>query len=170
MNRSSTLPHCARAVSVSCLIWLAACQSGAQPAGGPETKVAANPDGVVAVPGEASDSHFPAIGNTVYFETNSSTLTADAQVVLKEQARYLTDYPVLTITVEGHADERGTREYNLALGERRANATASYLAALGIAAGRISIITYGKERPACQEATEPCWAQSRRTVTSVNSD
>lgn len=170
MNEILTLPAIARAATIAVVLLLGACQSKvdqtavdpALPA--PPVDTLSN-----AVPGTAENEYW-GLSNVVFFETDSSTLTTDAQTVLNEQARYLTDYPALVITVEGHADERGTRDYNLGLGERRANATASYLVALGIAATRISIISYGKERPACPEATDACWAQNRRTVTAVNSN
>jgi peptidoglycan-associated lipoprotein len=77
----------------------------------------------------------------------------------------LQNYPQIVITIEGHADERGTREYNLALGERRADTVRNYLAALGVSPDRITVISYGKERPECPEAAEGCWSQNRRGVT-----
>jgi len=127
-----------------------------------------NADGIggTPVPGEASESGV--IGNTVYFETDSYVLTTDAQVQLQKQADWLRQYPMRTFTIEGHADERGTREYNLGLGERRANAIGNYFVALGIDKTRISIISYGKERPLCVEATDECWSQNRRGITSIN--
>lgn len=109
-----------------------------------------------------------AIGNTVYFETNSSVLTASAEAVLQRQAQWLARNPTKTLTIEGHADERGTREFNLGLGERRANAVAGYLAALGVNPGRLSILSFGKERPLCSEAAEACWALNRRGVSALN--
>jgi peptidoglycan-associated lipoprotein len=139
-------------------------------AGGQSIANAAQPnaDGIggKAVPGEMSESGV--IGNTVNFETDSYVLTTDAQTQLQKQADWLTQYPARTFTIEGHADERGTREYNLALGERRANAIGNYFVALGIDKTRISVISYGKEHPLCVEATEECWSQNRRGVTSIN--
>ena len=108
------------------------------------------------------------VGDRVFFETDRYDLSAEAQSQLQKQAAWLKQYPAVTVTIEGHCDERGTREYNLALGERRANAVANYMTALGVDAGRLSVISYGKERPQCTESNEACWAQNRRGVTSVN--
>jgi peptidoglycan-associated lipoprotein len=108
------------------------------------------------------------VGDRVFFETDRYDLSAEAQSQLQKQAAWLAQYPAATVTVEGHCDERGTREYNLALGERRANAVANYLTALGVDAGRLSVLSYGKERPECTDSNEGCWAQNRRGVTAVN--
>jgi len=108
------------------------------------------------------------IGNTVYFEFDSSALLADAQGTLARQAAFLKLYPAVKITIEGHADERGTREYNLALGERRASAARDYLLAQGIDSARVRIISYGKERPAVQGSNEEAWAKNRRAATIIN--
>ncbi len=118
-------------------------------------------------PGSAEDFQ-QNVGDRVFFETDRYDLSAEAQSQLQKQAAWLAQYPAATVTVEGHCDERGTREYNLALGERRANAVANYLTALGVDAGRLSVISYGKERPECTESNEGCWAQNRRGVTAVN--
>ena len=105
------------------------------------------------------------VGDRIYFDTDSSVIRADAQVTLTRQAQWLNRYPAYSITIEGHADERGTREYNLALGARRAAATRDFLVARGVAANRIRTISYGKERPvaACDDIS--CWSQNRRAVT-----
>ena len=95
-------------------------------------------------------------------------MTPEAQQILARQADWLRRYPNVTVTIEGHADERGTREYNLALGERRAQAVKNVLVAMGIPAGRISTISYGKERPAVVGSSEEAYAQNRRAVTTVN--
>jgi len=108
------------------------------------------------------------IGNTVYFDFDSSALLADAQGTLARQAAFLKMYPAVKITIEGHADERGTREYNLALGERRASAARDYLLAQGIDSARVRIISYGKERPAVQGSNEAAWAKNRRAATIIN--
>jgi peptidoglycan-associated lipoprotein len=108
------------------------------------------------------------VGNTVYFDLDSYSLSSDAQSQLQRQAAWLQQYPASTLTVEGHADERGTREYNLALGERRSNSVANYLVALGIDKARLSVISYGKERPLCTESDESCWSQNRRGVSAIN--
>jgi len=107
------------------------------------------------------------VGDRVFFETNSTDLTLAARSTLENQAAWLGQFPNVSITVEGHADERGTREFNLALGERRANSTKNYLVALGVSPSRITTVSYGKERPAVPGANESAWAQNRRSVTKV---
>lgn len=107
------------------------------------------------------------VGDRVFFETDSSDLTLSARTTLENQARWLQQYPNLMITVEGHADERGTREYNLALGERRANVARNYLITLGVPSSRITTISFGKERPAVPGSNSSSWAQNRRSVTKV---
>jgi peptidoglycan-associated lipoprotein len=107
-------------------------------------------------------------GNTIYFEFNRSDITGESRQVLLRQAALLNQNPSVTVTIEGHCDERGTVEYNLGLGERRANATKQALIALGVAAGRVNIISYGKERPAQVGHNEQAWAQNRRAVTVAN--
>jgi peptidoglycan-associated lipoprotein len=99
----------------------------------------------------------------------SSDLTPEAQTTLAKQAQWLKQYPAFTITVEGHADERGTREYNIALGARRATAVRTYLASAGIPAARMRTISYGKERPVAVCDDISCWAQNRRAQTVLNS-
>lgn len=107
-------------------------------------------------------------GNTIYFALDRSDITGESRQVLLRQAALLNQNPSWTVTIEGHCDERGTVEYNLGLGERRANATKQALIALGVAAGRINVISYGKERPANPGHNEQSWAQNRRAVTVVN--
>jgi peptidoglycan-associated lipoprotein len=106
-------------------------------------------------------------GDRVLFETDQFELPADAQAVLQKQAAFLQAHPAVTASIEGHADERGTREYNLALGDRRANSIRNYLVALGVDGGRLSAISYGKERPDCAESSDACWAQNRRGMTVI---
>lgn len=103
----------------------------------------------------------------VYFAFDSSSLSESALLILKKQASWLNAYPKTTITIEGNCDERGTREYNLALGERRANAVKDYLISQGVAPSRISVISYGKERPAVIGSSEEAWALNRRAVSVV---
>jgi len=105
------------------------------------------------------------VGDRVFFESDQTELTPTAQATLEKQARWLSQYPRYTITIEGHADERGTREYNFALGARRAESTKSYLAARGVPASRIRTISYGKERPVAVCNDISCWSQNRRAVT-----
>ena len=109
-----------------------------------------------------------AIGNTVYFAFDSSALTADTEGTLMRQAAFLNANPALTVTIEGHCDERGTREYNLALGERRATAARDFLLAQGVDSARIRTISYGKERPAVAGSNESAWAKNRRSATVIN--
>lgn len=118
-------------------------------------------------PGSAED-FVVNVGDRVFFEFDSSALDADARTTLERQAFFLRKYPSVSVTVEGHCDERGTREYNLALGERRAAATRDYLVSLGIDASRISTLSYGKERPVNPASTEQAWAENRRGVTVIN--
>lgn len=108
------------------------------------------------------------VGDRVFFGYDRYDLSPEARSVLEAQAQWLAQYPTLSITVEGHADERGTREYNLALGERRANSTKNYLVALGVSPSRINTISYGKERPAVPGSNDSAWSQNRRGVTKVN--
>ena len=108
------------------------------------------------------------IGDTVLFGFDSSALSADAMATLDKQAAFLNAKPALRVKIEGHADERGTREYNLALGERRASATRDYLVARGVDGSRIRIVSYGKERPAVVGSNEEAWAKNRRSVTVLN--
>ena len=105
--------------------------------------------------------------NVIYFDTDQFNVDSADAAALQTQAQYLSQYPQITITVEGHADERGTREYNLALGERRANAAKNYLVSLGVAANRISTVSHGKERPVALGSNEAAWAQNRRAVSVV---
>lgn len=108
------------------------------------------------------------VGDRVFFDFDKYNLKPEARETLQRQADWLKKYPSVTVTVEGHCDERGTREYNLALGERRANSAKNYLVALGVDPNRIKTISYGKERPAVTGSTEAAWSQNRRAVTAVN--
>ena len=105
--------------------------------------------------------------NVIYFDTDRYNIDNADIPALQSQAQYLMQYSNINVTVEGHADERGTRDYNLALGERRANAAKNYLVSLGVPAGRIQTVSYGKERPAALGSNEQAWAQNRRAVTIV---
>ena len=105
------------------------------------------------------------VRDRVFFATNKSTLTTASRDVLRKQAAWMRKKKDLTFTIEGHADERGTREYNLALGERRANAAKDYLMTYGISGSRLSVISYGKERPVNSGSTPLAWSQNRRSVT-----
>ena len=105
------------------------------------------------------------VKDRVFFATNKSTLTTASRDTLRKQAAWMRKKSKVTVTVEGHADERGTREYNLALGERRANAVKDYLMTYGISGSRISVISYGKERPVNSGSSPLAWSQNRRSVT-----
>lgn len=107
------------------------------------------------------------VGDRVFFDFDKSNLKPEAQTVLQRQAAWLKSNPSVRVTIEGHCDERGTREYNLALGERRANAVKDYLTALGIDRSRVKTISYGKERPVAMGSNAAAWAQNRRGVTKV---
>ena len=107
------------------------------------------------------------VGNTIHFDTDSYSLNAEAQQILQQQAKWLQQYPQHMVTIEGHADERGTREYNLALGDRRATTVMNYLVALGVDKGRLSEVSYGKEKPICVDASDSCWNENRRGVTAL---
>ena len=139
-----------------------------------------NPEGTVAPiggPGGASSSRFgpgsqqdlaQTAGDRVFFEYDRAEISGEGQQILERQARWLQRYPNVSVTIEGHTDERGTREYNLALGERRAQAVKNALAALGIPGGRIQTISYGKERPIVVGSDEQGYAQNRVGITTVN--
>ncbi|ACI99196.1 peptidoglycan-associated lipoprotein Pal [Rhodospirillum centenum] len=152
------------------LMLVSACQSAPETTattttGGTTTAAPATPTG--PVPGSAED--FVAnVGDRVFFGFDRFDLTPEATATLDRQAAWLKQYPNVTVTVEGHADERGTREYNLALGERRATAVKNYLTALGVDTARVQTISYGKERPAVLGSDESAWAQNRRGVTVIN--
>jgi len=140
------------------LIGLAGCSSSDKPN-------VANPQ-EQAKPGTERDFILN-VGDRVHFIVNQSTLTPQAMDTLRKQAAWLTQYPNVTIQVEGHADERGTREYNIALSARRATAARQFLASQGISAARMSTIAYGKERPVALCDAENCWNQNRRAVTVI---
>jgi peptidoglycan-associated lipoprotein len=118
------------------------------------------------VPGSQADFvQIMAGADTIYFDTDKYNIDSTDQVALAKQAQWLQRYPAKRATIEGHADERGTREYNLALGERRANAAKNYLLSLGIDPSRLSTVSYGKERPIALGSDEQSWALNRRAVT-----
>lgn len=139
-----------------------------QPAVSSQTSTSTAPaQRVGPVPGSKED-FVVNVGDRVFFDFDKYDITTEAQNVLKKQAAWLSLYPTVTVTVEGHCDERGTREYNLALGERRANAVKDYLSALGIARTRVKTISYGKERPVALGHNEAAWSQNRRGVTVLS--
>ena len=151
-------------------IALAACQKKApEELPPPPTETAPAPAPAPSGPGVGSQQHFiDAVGqqNTVvYFDTDQYNIDAEDQAKLQRQAQYFSQYSQVNFTIEGHADERGTREYNLALGERRANAAKNYLVSVGVPTNRIRTISYGKERPVALGSNQAAWAQNRRAAT-----
>lgn len=127
------------------------------------TPTAPTPSG--PAPGSRADFMASVLGDTILFDTDRYNIDSEDQGILQSQAQWLARYPGKRVTVEGHADERGTRDYNLALGERRANAAKNYLVSLGIDASRITTVSYGKERPVALGSDEASWAKNRRAVT-----
>src|SRR5579862_1984106 len=123
--------------------------------------------GAVAAPGSQQDFQVN-VGDRVFFESDSSDLTLQSRATLDKQAQWLGNYNRYAFTIEGHADERGTREYNIALGARRAQAVRDYLASRGIEPARMRTISYGKERPVAVCNDISCWSQNRRAVTVLN--
>jgi peptidoglycan-associated lipoprotein len=123
--------------------------------------------GSAAVPGSAQD-FVVNVGDRVFFESDSTELTPQSRATLDKQSQWLNQYSRYAFTIEGHADERGTREYNIALGARRAQATRDYLIARGVDGSRMRTISYGKERPVAVCNDISCWSQNRRAVTVLN--
>ena len=128
-------------------------------------KKSGNIDGDVYTGKETVKYLASGVPDRIFFATNKSSLTTASRASLRKQANYLRKNKNLSVTIEGHADERGTREYNLALGERRANAARDYLMTYGISGKRISVISYGKEKPVNPASTSLAWSQNRRSVT-----
>ncbi len=138
---------------------------GAAGAGSGAGVVSGQPRGPVTI--EALQQELEQVGSTVFFGFDEYALGSEARSVIERQASLLTQNPAVTVTIEGHCDERGTREYNLALGERRASAVKDYLVALGVSPARVATISYGEERPAVIGSNESAWARNRRGVTAV---
>ncbi|WP_260927829.1 peptidoglycan-associated lipoprotein Pal [Novosphingobium sp. 9] len=137
---------------------------------GPETSMPANTQPAYNGPVKGSSEDFIATmmgADTIYFDTNNYDVDAEDQAALAKQAQWMMQYPNTHATIEGHCDERGTRDYNLALGERRANAAKNYLVSLGVSPDRLTTVSYGKERPIALGSTPDAWAKNRRAVTVV---
>lgn len=142
---------------------LTACSSTKEEATAPVTTTA--PSSIK--PGSAEDFRVN-VGDTVLFDLDQHSVRSDAQGILQKQAAWLKQYPSVRLMVEGHCDERGTREYNLALGDRRAYAVKEFLVSLGVDAARLQTKSYGKERPSCAEADDSCWQQNRRGFSVIS--
>jgi len=165
MARTST-----KLVLLATLIAAAGCSPKRPPVlppSGGEAPVSGPTTGDNIVPGSQQDFLRSVMSDTIHFALDQYDIDAEARSILDSQAQWLMKYPNRRITIEGHADERGTREYNLALGDRRANAAKNYLAARGIDPSRITTISYGKERPIALGSDEASWAQNRRAVTVI---
>jgi peptidoglycan-associated lipoprotein len=144
--------------AIAAMIVMAACSSNEQQAAAPAT--------TTVTPGSVADFR-QNVGDRVFFDTDMSNIREDGRQTLNRQAEWLKKYTNYPITIEGHCDERGTREYNLALGERRANAARQYLVAQGVPAQRIKTISYGKERPEAVGSDEGAWARNRVAITAL---
>jgi peptidoglycan-associated lipoprotein len=162
------------ALALACALFLAACSkknaTAGLGAGGLGDGSGANElaGSASQVPGSVED--FAAnVGDKVFFENDQSTLTAEAKDTLLKQANWLKQYDDVSIQIEGHADERGTREYNISLSARRATAVRNFLISQGISGKRVASIAYGKERPQAFCDAEECWSQNRRAVTVITS-
>ena len=145
---------------------LAGCESAPPPATGAATGAGAT----VATSGPAAGSQEDLVakaGDRVFFDTSRSNLSGEAQATLDRQATFLASFPQDNVQVAGNCDERGTEEYNIALGQRRANASRDHLVAKGVASSRIETISYGKSRPTALGSDESSWAQNRNTITTV---
>jgi len=145
--------------AIAAMFLIAACSSSDQQAAAPAS--------TTVTPGSVADFR-QNVGDRVFFDTDMSTIREDGRQTLNRQAEWLKKYTNYQVTVEGHCDERGTREYNLALGERRANAARQYLIAQGVPAARLKTISYGKERPDPVGSDEAAWARNRRAVSALN--
>lgn len=137
------------------------------PTGEGTTPGAGDDVGLVELPGSQAAMVAAAGTDTIFFATDKSDIDAEDQQVLAAQAKWLLANPNVRASIEGHADERGTREYNQALGERRANAAKNYLVAQGVPEARLLVVSWGKERPVAPGSNEQAWAQNRRSVTVV---
>ena len=157
---------------VAATFLLAACETASQVSGDSASTSASNTASSSSASSSAADKtpaeKLAQVGDTVNFGFDSAELTVSARSTLNRQAAFLSLNPDLMIVIEGHADERGTREYNLALGDRRATAVRDYLVAKGINSARVRTVSYGKERPAVSGSDETAWAKNRRAATVLN--
>ena len=157
---------------VAATFLLAACETASQVSGDSASTSASNTASSSSTSSSAADKtpaeKLAQVGDTVNFDFDNAVLTVSARSTLNRQAAFLSLNPDLLIVIEGHADERGTREYNLALGERRATAVRDYLVAKGINSARVRTVSYGKERPAIAGSDEAAWSKNRRAATVLN--
>lgn len=155
--------------AIAAAAFLAACSTAPQEdAGATGAGTATPPTQTQTQTGPAAGSaeeFMKVVGDRVFFGYDQYNLTPEAQSALRQQAAWLKRYGNHSVVLEGHADERGTREYNLALGERRANSVREFLMSQGVESGRLRVISYGKERPVCGDSADACWTQNRRGVT-----
>ena len=159
---------------LSSVFFLAACTTDPEPP--PQEATQQQPPPVAAatraaptstvIPGSIADFE-ENVGDRVFFDYDSSTLDQSDRDTLARQAAWLNQFPNVVLTIEGHCDERGTREYNLALGARRAASVREHLVSLGVSAARVETISYGSERPTCVESAESCWQENRRGVATI---
>lgn len=163
MRRIAAITRNPAAVALVAMLAVAGCASKQTPNNPADLGLGAG----AATPGSSQDFTVN-VGDRIFFDTDSSVIRTDAQTTLARQAQWLAQYPSYAITVEGHADERGTREYNLALGARRAAAARDFLVARGVQGNRIRTISYGKERPVAVCDNISCWSQNRRAVTVLS--
>ncbi|MGH6876762.1 MAG: peptidoglycan-associated lipoprotein Pal [Rhizomicrobium sp.] len=167
-------PSHLRIAALAAAFVLAACATKpppaaeAPPAAPPPAMTGRNQVETTVVPGSLQDFRVN-VGDTVHFAYDKYDVMDQDRDILQRQATWLVKYPQVRVTIEGNCDPRGTREYNLALGARRANAVKEYLVSLGVPSSRIDTISYGKERPVCTDSNESCWAQDRRGVTTITS-
>ncbi len=159
--------YLATSIALAGVLALGACKSTAPKDLPPQpTAPAPTPTATGPVPGSQADFMASLNGqDVIYFDTDQYNIDSGDAAALQSQAQWLLRYPAKRATIEGHCDERGTRDYNLALGERRANAAKNYLASLGVDANRLSTVSYGKERPVAMGSNESAWAQNRRAAT-----
>ncbi len=162
------LTRAVRLAAIAALtIAVAACSTTPNPDSTAAAGFGAGGAGGVATPGSAQDFTVN-VGDRVFFDSDSTDLTPTAVATLDKQAQWLARYPRYTILIEGHADERGTREYNFSLGARRGQTVRDYLASRGVQAGRMRTVSYGKERPVAVCNDISCWSQNRRAVTVLD--
>ena len=152
--------------AAGCLALLAGCNNATTDTAGTATGTGASATTAGVTPGSQEDL-VANVGDRVFFATAQNSLSGDARATLDRQVGWLGQYPQNQVQIAGNCDERGTEEYNLALGSRRANASRDYLVARGVSSARITTISYGKDRPTAEGSDEQAWAQNRNAVTSV---